>query len=70
MSLPYENATSGERALADRVAKRVRDLAKLGIRVVQIGPEGTKPLPRAHWIRTPTFRHAAALMSVTRRRAR
>lgn len=65
---PYgkEVGHNNKRWPIDRWAYLVRDLAKLGIRVVQIGPEGTKPLPGAHWIRTPTFRHAAALMSVAR----
>jgi hypothetical protein len=44
----------------------VRELLREGIEVAHMGPEGTKRFTGARFIKTPTFRHAAAIMAVAR----
>ena len=47
-------------------ANLVRELLREGIEVAHMGPAGTRPFPGARWIKTPTFRHAAAVMAQAR----
>jgi ADP-heptose:LPS heptosyltransferase len=47
-------------------ANLVRELLRHDIEVAHMGPEGTKQFPGTRFLKTPTFRHAAAIMAVAR----
>lgn len=44
----------------------VRELARQGVEVAHMGAEGTRQFPGTRFVKTPTFRHAAAIMAVAR----
>lgn len=44
----------------------VRELLREGIEVAHMGQDGTKAFPGTRFVKTPTFRHAAAIMAVAR----
>ena len=43
-----------------------RYLHEMGIRTIQCGPQGVRPLPFAERVVTPSFRHALAVLSYTK----